>query len=218
MRGKHTQVALVCERCGQPFTRRRSRVGRFCSRRCARHDPERIEDRFWKRVVIDGDCWLWQGGKNEKGYGQVRWMGRNQQAHRLAYILAHGPIPAGMVVCHRCDRPGCINPAHLFLGTPAINSYDMVSKGRAARGERAPQATITEPTAREILIRSQRGESIGTLAKAYGVGRSTVQHIRAGRTWKHLRGQLYLPLPGGPKPVSHETSVSASNGTVPTPS
>jgi hypothetical protein len=51
-------------------------------------------------------------------------------AHRLAWIDAYGSIPAGLYVCHHCDRKLCVRPDHLFLGTAQDNSRDMIAKGR----------------------------------------------------------------------------------------
>ena len=75
-------------------------------------------------------CWLWRGTKIQTGYGRVRALGQKKAAHRAAWEEANGPIPAGMVICHRCDNPGCVNPAHLFAGTHQDNTRDMISKGR----------------------------------------------------------------------------------------
>jgi hypothetical protein len=86
--------------------------------------------------VVDSGCWEWTGYL-KKGYG---WTGAGL-AHRKAYALAFGAIPAGMLVCHRCDNPRCCNPAHLWLGTNGDNIRDMARKGRA-RGQdktRCPQ-------------------------------------------------------------------------------
>jgi hypothetical protein len=84
-----------------------------------------IGDPVWPR-----DCWPWGGGAS-KGYGAFYVDGRTQLAHRISYQIFVGPIPKGMVVCHDCDRPDCVNPHHLFVGTQQDNVSDMRAKGRA---------------------------------------------------------------------------------------
>jgi hypothetical protein len=89
-------------------------------------------ERFMSKVDKRGDdeCWEWQAGKNPRGYGQFSFKGRQKMAHRVIWILTNGPIPAGFFICHKCDNPSCVNPAHLFPGTPLDNTRDCISKGR----------------------------------------------------------------------------------------
>lgn len=92
-------------------------------------------ERFWSRVKRGDGCWEWQGGSNQYGYGLFTRRGCDTKvtrvASRISWELAHGPIPQGMVVCHKCDNPPCVNPDHLFIGTHLDNMRDMVAKGRS---------------------------------------------------------------------------------------
>lgn len=76
-------------------------------------------------------CWEWQNAKNNRGYGKATYNGKLELAHRISYRLHnHREIPKGMIVCHTCDNPGCVNPLHLFLGTYSDNMQDCKNKGR----------------------------------------------------------------------------------------
>lgn len=92
-----------------------------------------LAERFWAKVQKGPGCWTWTGCRDDHGYGMFRPYGRKasaRRAHRVAWELTHGPIPAGMFACHKCDNPQCVRPAHLFLGTPADNAHDRDKKGR----------------------------------------------------------------------------------------
>jgi hypothetical protein len=91
--------------------------------------------RFWAKVDKSGDCWIWTGTCKELGYGQFHYQGKTRTAHRVAWLLTHGPIPAETpCVLHHCDNPPCVRPepGHLFLGTLGDNARDMAAKGRGS--------------------------------------------------------------------------------------
>ena len=138
----------------------------------------------YERVTESG-CWIWTGYVDKWGYGINRGfpVGTRRLAHRCSYEMARGPIPDGMLVCHSCDVPACVNPNHLFLGTPADNSADKVSKRRHLYGENTPAAKLN--ASQVTAIRGATG-SQRKIAKAFGVTDMTVWKIRTGKTWKHI--------------------------------
>lgn len=107
-----------------------------------------LAERFTRRLVtMPSGCIEWTGATNSNGYGHLGRGGRREpkvMAHRLAWELARGPIPAGMHVCHSCDNPPCCNVEHLFLGTRSDNMSDMVSKGRS-RGQKKTECPKGHP-------------------------------------------------------------------------
>ena len=86
---------------------------------------------LWRKTQPEGDCLVWMGARNDRGYGNVaRGRQSRQYVHRLMWEQHYGPIPTNMCVCHTCDNPPCIKIEHLFLGTNQDNQLDAVSKGR----------------------------------------------------------------------------------------
>jgi len=144
-------------------------------------------DRLPSRICIEEStgCWIYVANKKRTQSGHVAAMFRGVQtfAHRAVWALTHGDIPEGLCVLHRCDNPRCVNPDHLFLGTPADNARDMVEKGRSLSGERNPKAKLTAFQVNEIRQLKKGGAGTTELARRFGVDRTTIQQIMRGATW-----------------------------------
>ena len=160
----------------------------------AKNRSKPLIDSFHEKYVkgLEGDCWVWIASKMRTGYGQINARdGRIVTAHRLSYQLHKGEIPSGMFVCHTCDNRACVNPDHLWLGTPKDNIQDMMKKGRAvrnpARGTKNHAAKLTENQVAEIY--TSRKSNV-ELAKQFGVTAACVFNIKNGFSWSHFTQQL----------------------------
>lgn len=144
----------------------------FCSDMC----------RFMNYVEKTESCWLWNGTKDKKGYGQTNIASKKISAHRLSYILFKGSIEEDKFICHSCDNPSCVNPDHLWIGTHKDNMKDMHDKGRI----------YTKLTAYQInKIRDSWNNNyyhgLGTeLCKKYGLTIGHLSNIVNRRIWKHI--------------------------------
>ncbi len=147
--------------------------------------------RFWSNVKQTTGCWLWTAGKFKGGYGQFR-LGRIKvRAHRAAHELLVGKIPRGLLVCHRCDTPACVNPEHLFIGTHGDNSADRNAKGRAALirilpmpGQANPAAKLTAKQVDEIRRRRKGGATIARIARQFAMSPSQIGNIVRRTSWR----------------------------------
>jgi hypothetical protein len=140
----------------------------------------------------DSGCWIWNRSKLPTGYG-IFYAGRKIQtyAHRFSYSAFNGEIPEGMHVCHSCDNPSCVNPAHLWVGTANDNIRDCMAKGRDVHvvGERHGRAKLTEGDVREIrrLASTRQWGIQRRLAEKYGVGYNAIRDILSGHSWSHVK-------------------------------
>jgi len=149
-------------------------------------------ERFWAKVDKECECWNWTGCLR-RGYGIFWFNGTDRRAHRYSYIIHH-PLTFDLLehpdicVCHKCDNPKCVNPAHLFLGSNADNMDDKMEKGRSAdkKGEKNGRAILTETQVREIRSRYLAGISRRQLEIEYGIKKTTIYKIISRKSWKHL--------------------------------
>ena len=155
-------------------------------KKCKHNTP--LEERLlnMSRVNPESGCRECTRYKRKTGYGLIGVAGKVLSAHRVAYEIWVGAIPAGMFVCHHCDNPSCINPEHLFIGNHKDNAEDKVSKGRQYHpiGEIHGRAKVTEDQV--MKIREITGKFQREIAEMFGIDRSQVSDIRNNRTWKHL--------------------------------
>lgn len=179
-----------------------------------------VEERFWDKVVKSDGCWAWQAKRDRNGYGRFAPNGANSQmpAHRFSWELHNGPIPDGLLVCHHCDNPSCVNPDHLFLGTPQDNMTDKVLKGRwkgchprrmsEIVRARVPRVLHTlEPHLESIIARRAAGETLTEIAVSFGCDKGVVRRLLT----KH---EVYEPIKPGPR-KPHNTRSTALRAKLP---
>lgn len=151
---------------------------------------ERFEQYF--EAVPWSGCWIWTGATagEKNGGGHFSSM-RNgawaaEPAYRAAWRLYRGPIPSGKWICHNCDNRLCVNPAHLFVGTPLENSHDMIAKRRHPYIALGSNHKASKLVADDVLMIRASSESLGALAKRFGVSKGAIKSIKQRQTWKHL--------------------------------
>lgn len=169
-----------CVTCGGKFAipwrkNLRHSKTKHCSLKC----------RLLSYVVEKNGCWEMTNSLDPKGYGRLTVDGKQVPAHRISFSCFNGPIPEGHHVCHRCDKPACVNPDHLFTGTNHDNVRDMHAKGRARKafGLQSSNGKLSEKQVVEIRSSTARAKD---LASKFGVKSSTISNIRSGRLHKHL--------------------------------
>lgn len=187
-----------CYRCKQDlpysaFTKRSTNADGYDSycRSCKaqkhqeyRHGKMNLEAsdvrRFMEKVKLaENGCWEWTGSVNWAGYGHFDFHSI-RSAHRFSYYIFKGELSEGMEVCHSCDNPKCVNPAHLWLGTRSENIRDAAIKGRTNTVRLSPADVRT---IREL---HDSGAPTDDIAQRYGMSKDTVQDIVSRRTWDHI--------------------------------
>jgi len=174
-------IPYTCKGCGVIFHRHPRGPNRniYCTNKCqaAHYQPEPLIDFFWRHTQKGDGCWLWTGPRHAKGYGAFRWNRRSYLAHRVSYELLVGEIPIDRPhVCHRCDVPLCVNPAHLFLGSHLDNMSDMTVKNRFLHKLTVEQVRAIRADNRVYRI----------ISEEYGVGQSVISQIKSRQLWRHI--------------------------------
>ena len=146
-------------------------------------------DRFIAKVRKDptSDCWNWIGSKDSHGYGQIYiYTGHKKRkvipAHRASWLIYNGIFLDTLCVLHKCDNPACVNPKHLFLGTKADNSADMIAKNRQKKGEDLPQSKLSWTQVHAIKNCDLPQYEIAAIA---GISQAQVSFIKSGKRWKN---------------------------------
>lgn len=146
--------------------------------------PKYIESRSTKAA---NGCWYWLGYCQSSGYGQVYTEGKRTLAHRLSWMAHRGAIPVGLLVCHHCDTPACVNPDHLFLGTYRDNSNDCMAKGRMTFKKPDADFSFTRKkrvyklTDSQVVYIRQSKERLKELARMFDVSITCISLVRRGK-------------------------------------
>ena len=164
-----------------------------------------LADRFWPMVRKTKSCWIWLGYRDKDGYGTMHVHRRDglsscradgvstpRRAHRISYEMKHGPVPHGLMVLHSnsCNRPSCVRPDHLYLGTAQQNMDDREDIGHTYRGTQHSLSKLNGEAVREIRMlyrpRGQGGMSMPKLAMKYGVNVALIHRIIRRKSWAHI--------------------------------
>jgi hypothetical protein len=171
VRTKYTKTCLYCGNISSESSKK------FC-RKCL-FDTKRL---LLSKIIKTNSCWIFIGSKDKNGYGKLC----KGRAHRISYEIHKGKIPNGIMVCHTCDNPSCVNPEHLWLGTCKQNIVDSVQKGRFQFGEKNGRSKLSKEDVSWIK-RNHRIRLGSSIARKFGIGETQVRRIANGFAWKNIK-------------------------------
>ena len=152
-----------------------------------------LPERFWEKVDKGGGCWLWTAYRSKDGYGIFGIGQKIVKAHRVSYELSVGKIPKGMMVCHHCDNPPCVNPKHLFIGDGKANAVDMTRKGRRFKpynkGSKHGNARLNEAKVlemRKFKLGAGKKMSYRAIGELFNVNCRTAGRAIKKESWTHI--------------------------------
>lgn len=155
------------------------------------NDKETVKNRILNNIEIitETGCWIWMGSQTEHGYGITRFNKKRYRAHRISYeIFNNKQIEESKILCHTCNVKECVNPNHVYEGTPETNANDIAKTGMLT-GERCPASKLTIEEVKHIIIEKQSGISNRELGLKYNISHSVISDIILGVTWKSITGK-----------------------------
>jgi HNH endonuclease len=182
--------------CGDSLTRGLTKSCGCLVKRKSIDIRSKVKERLQSRIQISATgCWEWQGPKDKDGYGINGVAYPDQRAHRSSYIAFKGEIQSGLFICHTCDNTSCINPYHLYSGTPKDNARDALERGlfpigpnpkKAVRGGRNRHAKLDDDKVRYIRFLCDKGYKKSEISKFFYINKTQIQRIARRASWSHI--------------------------------